>query len=326
LRLECDTEVLPELSPTGLCIGGPSDCFQYTLEMIQHGTRERIYQEDATGSLICGDTPPEEDCGDCDGKVTELTLAYTGSDSAQVTILQKKDNILVFDEVVAPNSAFTIVGSDKKGTFGNELIFMVNGSEHARVHTSCSNPIGPGLVAGDFTVLSGYSLKGGLLCPVNTPPEPPTGGDCGCKGKVDALTLMYFGDSDANITVETKKEGAVFSGVVASGGTFSIVGNDDKGTLGTEISLYVNGVLNTKIHTSCSNPIGPGLISGDFGVVEGTSREGGVLCPVDEKDCNDGDEPKKKKKKGHHHDHAKKHKGHDHKGHDHASHDHHKKG
>ena len=39
--------------------------------------------------------------------------------------------------------------------------------------------------------------------------------------------------------------------------------------------LYVDGELNTKIHTSCSQPIGPGLVSGDFLVVAGESREGG---------------------------------------------------
>ncbi len=37
---------------------------------------------------------------------------------------------------------------------------------------------------------------------------------------------------------------------------------------------------NTRIHTSCSEPVGPGLVSGDFLVEAGTSRDGGELCPL----------------------------------------------
>lgn len=60
-------------------------------------------------------------------------------------------------------------------------------------------------------------------------------------------------------------------------GTFSFTGTDENGTLGTEIQVYVNGDLNTKIHTSCSQPIYPGLEFDDFEVVEGESLKGGAL-------------------------------------------------
>jgi len=101
-----------------------------------------------------------------------------------------------------------------------------------------------------------------------------------CDGKVTYLTLQYNGSQSALIRVEQKKEGVVYNGIVSSGGQFSFSGIDSKGTLGTEISIYVNGQLNTKIHTSCSQPIGPGLISGAFEVIYGQSRNGGDLCPV----------------------------------------------
>ena len=108
--------------------------------------------------------------------------------------------------------------------------------------------------------------------------------DCGdCEGKVTELTLQYIGDIlDANIVVSQKeKKGGivVFDGIVQPDELFTFIGEDKKGTLGTEISIYVNGTLNTKIHTSCSKPIGPGLISGDFEVIEGYSRNGGALSP-----------------------------------------------
>ena len=57
-------------------------------------------------------------------------------------------------------------------------------------------------------------------------------------------------------------------------------GVDKKNTLGTEITIEINNIFHTKIHTSCSEPIGPGLVSGDFEVIYGESRNGGPLCPI----------------------------------------------
>lgn len=104
---------------------------------------------------------------------------------------------------------------------------------------------------------------------------------CGaCEGKVTQLTLRYNGTAGAKIKVVQKRGEAVFESYVAAGSQFTFVGTDKNGTLGTEVSVFVNGLLNTKIHTSCSQPIGPGLICGDFEVIGGYSREGGALCPI----------------------------------------------
>jgi hypothetical protein len=115
--------------------------------------------------------------------------------------------------------------------------------------------------------------------------------ECGaCEGKVTELTLRYDGAHEAFIEVVQRVKGkrhhwspsgVVFSGNVAPGETFSFVGMDKKGTLGTEIRIYVDGVLATKIHTSCSQPIGVGSVYGDFTVVAGASRNGGALCPIE---------------------------------------------
>jgi hypothetical protein len=112
--------------------------------------------------------------------------------------------------------------------------------------------------------------------------EPPSDDGC-CEGKVVSLTMQYNGEYDDIITVEQKNGDVVFHGIAdESTGLFSFSGTDKNGTLGTEISFYVDGVLNTKIHTSCSKPIGPGLVSdsGDFEVIGGFSRNGGPLCPL----------------------------------------------
>ena len=107
---------------------------------------------------------------------------------------------------------------------------------------------------------------------------------CGpCEGKVHQLTLRYRGTvRDADVEVRQRDRGdyiPVFHGTVQPQGTFSFSGRDKKETLGPEIRVWVNGVQNARIQTSCETPIGPGLVVGDFEVVEGTSRVGGPLCP-----------------------------------------------
>jgi len=113
--------------------------------------------------------------------------------------------------------------------------------------------------------------------------------DCGpCDGKMTALTLRYLGITTGYIEVEQKKGGdIIFAGNVAPGGDFSFVGTDKKGTMGTEIIIYVDGAEETRIHTSCSNPLYVGMITGDFMVLAGESRNGGLLCPGSY--CGDGD-------------------------------------
>jgi hypothetical protein len=58
------------------------------------------------------------------------------------------------------------------------------------------------------------------------------------------------------------------------------LGYDKNKTLGTDIWLFVDNLFNTKIHTSCSVPIGPGLIQGDFKVIDAFSLYGGMICPI----------------------------------------------
>ena len=128
-------------------------------------------------------------------------------------------------------------------------------------------------------------LSDGTQCPASDsttvtvvePPPPVGGGEC--DGKVTDLVMKNLG-ADAQVRVDQKKDGTVFDDFVPTGGEFSFSGTDKKGSLGTEISIFVNDSLDTKIHTSCSQPIGPGLVSGSFEVISGNSRNGGPLPPL----------------------------------------------
>ncbi|MCP3938133.1 MAG: DUF11 domain-containing protein, partial [Actinomycetia bacterium] len=187
----------------------------------------------------CGTVFIPATCGQCDGKVTELTLEYLGEEAdAHVEVVQKHGSIVVFDGIVQPGEHFSFAGADGHGTLSSEITIYVNGVLNARMHTSCSKPIGPGMVRGDFLVVEGTSRHGGPLCPL------PAGGLCGdCDGKVSRLTLEYLGEEmDAYVEVVQKKDSVVvFAGTVQPGELFSFAGADNKGTLSTEITIYIDG-------------------------------------------------------------------------------------
>jgi len=118
-----------------------------------------------------------------------------------------------------------------------------------------------------------------------------------CKGGVTDLTLRNDGpDAIIQVTEGGKNGGVVFDGFVAAGAEFSFTGTGDGNKLGKEIKITVDG-SETKIHTSCSRPIGPGLTIGPFTVVSGISRDAGQICPVDDANvCFEGQDKLKAQK------------------------------
>lgn len=153
----------------------------YALTLQDQGDDEFDSDADSTGLMTCtqlvgGEVDPSWDaglvklpeevlCGECEGKVSQLTLRYDGPSSAQIVVATTRPDALVaFQNIVNPGESFVVNGIDRHGTLGVEILLYVNGYLKAKIHTSCSQPIGPGLVAGPFTVIEGYSKEGGLLC------------------------------------------------------------------------------------------------------------------------------------------------------------------
>jgi len=104
-------------------------------------------------------------CGNCEGKVSGLTLKYNGSQPDLIRVVQKKDSGIVFESMVAPNEQFSFVGT-VNGTLSTEITIYVDEIENTKIHTSCSELVGPNMVFGDFTIIAGESSVGGPLCPV----------------------------------------------------------------------------------------------------------------------------------------------------------------
>ncbi len=109
-----------------------------------------------------------------------------------------------------------------------------------------------------------------------------------CAGQVTMLELKYQGSiQNAQIRVEQGKKNKngtiLFDDTVSPQQTFEFYGSAKDKTMGPDISIYINGAFNTEFHTSCSkSKTAPGQVNGDFLLVRGYSRNGGLLCPDDD--------------------------------------------
>jgi hypothetical protein len=283
----------------------------------QGGDDERDSDADpATGKTICttleaGESQLRwdaglymEECGDCDGGVIELTLRYFGSNPAYVQVYdgkRPKPDRLLYEDTVAPDESFTFTGQRPDGTMGANISLFVDGEFNTTIHTSCSQPIGPGLIRGYFEVISGYSKYGGLLCPISEY------GWCEL-GKPMVLTMRYTGqsceftnhDQDPDqVECEGDPAGASpvmilatdrerydhpktktwFYGQVEIDSTFDIdARNAGASRLRGNTYVFIfdldgNLLQYVKFHTSCSQPLNEGNQFGSL-VLEGFIPEG----------------------------------------------------
>jgi len=216
-------------------------------------------------------------------------MQYDGGSPGQVMVKQKNGDV-VFNGPLSPGDQFTFVGTDR-GTFGTEIKIYVDGNENAKIHTSCSQPIGPGLVKGDFQVIEGYSKDNGKLCPI--PPPPPPGSDWCDGAKAKALLVEYTGQ-DCSFTNHNQDPSKVecsgdpafttpvrilaqdksnpndnrakiwFNGQVDLNSSFWIdATNAGENKLKAETHVFIydlqDNLLQTiEFHTSCSQPLGEG--------------------------------------------------------------------
>jgi len=131
-------------------------------------------------------------CDECDGGVNELTLEYNGTISNPDPIIrvEKDSSTIYFEGPVGPNGRFTVAdGGEKLGDFD----IFIDGVLNTSIHTSCSQPIFPGLVTGDFTIVEGFSKDNGPIC-IDI-------GCSDCDGGVTDLTLLYQGASTVELTI-----------------------------------------------------------------------------------------------------------------------------
>jgi hypothetical protein len=167
------------------------------------------------------DDEDDDDCGKCSGGVTKLTLKYTGN-SGYIKVVQK-DCQVIFSGYVYKNTTFSFTGKGSGNKMGTDIKIYINNCYYKSIHTSCSQPIGPGLEVGYFTVVSGESYKGGDLCAINSGGDDDDDDegdddddDHGNGTKKCKMVLFEMGgtSSGINFYIEDKK---LYAGVWGSG-------------------------------------------------------------------------------------------------------------
>lgn len=127
-------------------------------------TGERLWKMDFNFRL----EPKVEECDDCIGKITDLTLNWDWHNSHRVRVYQRYENTCyatkIFDQVVQPGEDFTINGSNSNGTIGMYAYIYVGNCYYTKIKTNCAINIGPGYTKGVLEVVSGHSTQGGELC------------------------------------------------------------------------------------------------------------------------------------------------------------------
>lgn len=260
----------------------------------------------AAGLSILPKEEEEPECEPCEGGVSELTLKYLGETEVEVKVTprrKKKDpDVILFEDVVsADDPIFTVVGMGKNGKIGSEMSIFVDGELNTKIHTSCSQPIGPGLISGDFEVIEGFSVKGGRICETNGDGEVSectkgaelqmivmkyTGKDCGasehsqqakkfsCEGDPEFASEVSILASDKS-DPDSNKAKLWFNGLVGLDGTFTIdAANASQNKLKADTFVHIfdndSGELlqSVKFHTSCSQPLNVGDQFGSLQLME----------------------------------------------------------
>jgi hypothetical protein len=233
-------------------------------------------------------------CAPCDGAITDLTLRYTGSSPMYVEVQQKKgkDTPTLFAGTLQPFEVFSFKGAGKHDKMNPEISLYLDGALDAKIHTSCSVPIGPGQVHGSFRILEAVSSDGGPTCPDSTTTTPTT--DCS-DGKPLKLEFTYTGGDCSASDNDQPSDKATCSGdpafaaqvrIIAYGksdtyldavvdldGSFRV----DPTSIGESkidsnlcVDLYdLSGNLlqALTLHTSCSQPLAVGDVYGGIELV-----------------------------------------------------------
>ncbi|SDG02832.1 SipW-cognate class signal peptide [Halorubrum xinjiangense] len=266
----------------------------------------------------------ENQCVPCAGengvKIGGLTLRCLSADPIDLTVRatgggaggRGNGGTEIFAATVQPDEEFVLDGADSgtndgSGWIGPELSLddgagpSSKGDGGVNIHTSCSDPLGPGDVYGDFEIVAVTTTDGKLVCESGTGgdrdddtlDDPETDPECvvcdrGNDVSLATLDVRYRGAVDATVSVVSTKGGTggeLFAGTVSRGDVFTLNGKDvdrpGKGTdkLGPEVEISIEGEQRpVAIHVSCSQLLAVGDVYGDFEIDGGTTTGGEPLC------------------------------------------------
>ncbi|WP_193309664.1 TasA family protein [Halorubrum halophilum] len=311
--------------------------FQLYAEQCRHTTEAGAAASNPFAGRVCDENRclPCEDENDV--KIGGLRLKYLGDEILDPLVVRATGGggggngrgngnnppTVIFNDTVGPSEEFVLDGADSgtntPGWIGPN-IYLDSGGGASRnkrtetnIHTSCSVPLGPGDVYGDFEVVAVTTTDDELVCESGTggdtpddEPEPEPEPECAVcedeKASLATLDIEYIGSDDATISVVSTKgntSGELFVGTVSKGDIFTLDGKDvirggnngngngngnggngrPTNKLGPEVEISVDGEARpVVIHVSCSQPLAVGDVYGDFEIDAGTTTDGESLC------------------------------------------------
>ncbi|MGV6832532.1 MAG: hypothetical protein ACWA5P_13340 [bacterium] len=124
-------------------------------------------------SVVIGVEVEDLPCGDCVGKVTDLTLQWNWYNDYRVRVYQRYENtcyaVKIFDDVVGLNDEIDLNGANADGSIGRWAYVFVGNCYYTKFRTDCNRNIGPGYTRGVLEVIAGESSHGGELCEYEAP-------------------------------------------------------------------------------------------------------------------------------------------------------------
>jgi parallel beta-helix repeat protein len=191
-----------------------------------------------------------------------ITWSYVVRNTGNVTLT----NVMVADSkgvaVTCPKTALAA---------GESMTCTATGTAVAGAYSNTGTVTGISSTGSSVTASDDSNYFGAQKCAV-------------CKGGTVKLTFQYLGVNPAQIAVyddsSAKPDKILYQGLLKPGEQLTITPRPGKDKLNNDISLYINNVFNTKIKTDCSKAIGPGLVSGDFVIIEAYSKDNGLMCPL----------------------------------------------
>ena len=167
-----------------LLLPGETEIFENVTDIFETTTNTATFSGLLANGAMCSESDSVtvevvEPCAECKGGTTELTFQYLGSSSGNnVVVYDKSDdsdaNKILFQGLVDPGDQITITPRPGQDKLNNDISIYVDDVFNAKVHTSCSQPIGPNAVYGDFLVIEARSKDNGLMCPLNACAPQPT--------------------------------------------------------------------------------------------------------------------------------------------------------
>ena len=172
-----------------------------------HADQCRHVPEESARNPFADRAPCPDACEPCTSRLSEITMEYVGTASAQVAVYVPSGNVEAVEQLY-PTDGSESIGLSPSGTFTvllptsgqPEAAFYVDGEKNGQLHTSCSDPIAPGIRVGDFRLAGARNADGVALC------HGLECVDCADGNDVGGLLVQYTGE-EADVRAYYRKQG-----------------------------------------------------------------------------------------------------------------------